>query len=95
MKELYTLGLSGILGLIFGALLKYKPLRNTVKIYTKQVPQPLSEQEIELDTNTFNPKEFSFLQKLISVSNTGIKFSSLDLIEILELQFLSHTARRI
>jgi hypothetical protein len=95
MVELYTLGLTGILGVAFGVMFKRKPQRDGVKFMgTIASPKP-SVREIELNKTRFNPKEVDFLQRLIQANQNGENVPTSVLIELLEVQFLSQTAKRI
>jgi hypothetical protein len=95
MVEFYTLGISGILGVAFGVLFKRKPQREIVKFSGSPAPAPSSVRKIDLHRSRFNQKEIEFLQHLIQANQMGVNVPTTILIDILEVQFLSQTAKRI
>jgi hypothetical protein len=95
MKEYYVLGLSGIIGVLFGTLYKYKPALPTKK--AKEVPQMASfdMKEIQLDKAIFDQKEIQFIQQLMLGTKRGTNVSTMNLVAILELQNHSSYTKRV
>lgn len=95
MVEFYTLGLTGILGVAFGVMFKRKPQTDVVYFKGTPVLPQSSKHEIELNRSRFSLKEIDFLQRLIQASQMGVNVPTSILIEILEVQYLSPSAKRI
>jgi hypothetical protein len=95
MKEIFTFGLIGFVGISLGALLKFKP-KNSISIKgADQHAVPGLLQKIEFEIGIFNEKEVAFLEQLALVINTEISVSTTWLIDILEIHFLPQTQKRL
>jgi len=95
MVEFYALGISGILGVAFGVLFKLMPKQERVRSSGSPAPAPSSIRKIDLHRSRFNKKEIEFLQQLIQANQMGVNVPTTILIDILEVQLLSQTAKRI
>ena len=95
MKEIFTFGLLGFVGISLGALLKFRPKNlNSIK-GADQLLVPGLLQEIEFEIGIFNEKEVAFLEQLTLVNNSDISVSTPWLIDILEIHFLPQTQKRL
>jgi hypothetical protein len=96
MKELFTFGLFGFVGISLGALLKLKPHRNKADDARANQNQPLPViQKIDLDNGIFTQKEIDFLQQLSLINKADTSVNTLSLIEILQLHHLPQTQKRL
>jgi hypothetical protein len=95
MKEIFTFGLLGFVGISLGALLKFRPKNSRSNQRAEPLPTPAITQAIELDSGVFSPQEITFLQQLILANNTDLSISTLSLINILALEALPQTHKRL
>lgn len=95
MNELYVLGLSGIVGLLIGTFYKYKPTFNRPNKKLEPIIRRFSISEIPLDKQIFDLNEIQFIQQLIHGAQYGNNVSTMNLVEILELQELSAYTKRV
>ncbi len=96
MKEIFTFGLFGFVGIGIGALLKLKPHRDKADDARAVQNQPFPViQKIELDNGIFSPKEIDFLQQLSLINKAETSVNMLFLIDILQLHHLPQTQKRL
>jgi hypothetical protein len=95
MKEIFTFGLVGFLGISLGALLKFRPKNFNSKKRANQLIIPELLHKIEFEIGIFTVKEITCLEQLIQINNTNRTVSTPLLIDILEIHYLPHTQKRI
>lgn len=95
MKEIFTFGLFGFLGISIGALLKFRPKNSNSNKRADQLTAPAFYHKIIFEIGIFNVKEIACLEKLTYANNTNTTFSTPLLIDILEIHFLPQTQKRL
>lgn len=95
MKEYYLLGLSGLLGLLFGFLYKYKHVFTSPKTKDETLARTIDVKDIHLDKGIFDQKEIQFIQQLILGTKKDSTVSTMSLVDILELESYSAYTKRV
>lgn len=95
MNEIYVLGLSGLVGLLFGTLYKNRPVFTKPKTKDEHLARSFDVKEIHLDKGIFDQKEIQFIQQLILRTKKGSILSTMHLVDILELKSHSSFTKRV
>jgi hypothetical protein len=95
MKEILTFGIVGFLGISLGTLLKFRPKNSISNKGANQLIAPDLLHKFEFELEIFTAKEITCLEQLILVNNTNRTVSTQLLIDILEIQFLPITQKRL
>jgi hypothetical protein len=94
MKEFLTIGLFGFIGISLGAILKFKH-KSIPTILSRELSSTTTIQKIEISNEVFSQKEISFLKQLIVVNLDKSHVSTYTLCEILQIQLVSNSQKRI